>query len=108
MLSSPLRNISIVLVRPQYAGNIGSVCRAMKNMGLSRLILLSPGQDHLSEDGRKMATSARDILEKAEVFTALPDTLSGHRWIAGTSARRGINRGPFIPPREIAAEIIDH
>ena len=60
------QNIAIVLVRPQYAGNIGSVSRAMKNMGLSRLILVSPAQDHLSEEARMMATSARNILEKAE------------------------------------------
>ena len=28
-------NIAIVLVEPQSPGNIGMVCRAMKNMGLS-------------------------------------------------------------------------
>ena len=108
MLSDPLRNIGIVLVRPQYAGNIGSVCRAMKNMGLSRLILVSPEQDPLSAEARMMATSARDILQKAKIFPSLEDALRGFRWIAGTSARRGINRGPFISPREVSAEILQH
>ena len=42
---NPLENIAIVLVRPQYAGNMGSVSRAMKNMGLGRLILVAPEQD---------------------------------------------------------------
>jgi tRNA/rRNA methyltransferase len=108
MAIDPLRNITIVLVRPQYAGNIGSVCRAMKNMGISRLILVSPGQDPLSAEARMMATSARDILQKAKIYSSLEEALQGFRWIAGTSARKGINRGPFISPREISPEILQH
>jgi TrmH family RNA methyltransferase len=108
MANDSLKNITIVLVRPQYAGNIGSVSRAMKNMGLSRLILVSPEQDPLSAEARMMATSAKDILQKAKIFSDLEDALQGFRWIAGTSARKGINRGPFISPREIGPEIIQH
>jgi tRNA/rRNA methyltransferase len=108
VLNNPLPNIAIVLVRPQFAGNIGSVSRAMRNMGLSRLILVSPAQDPLSPEARMMATSAKDILEKAEVFSRLEDALAGFRWIAGTSARKGRNRGPFISPRELCPEIIGH
>ena len=102
----PLENITIVLVRPQYAGNMGSVSRAMKNMGLSRLILVSPEQDPLSAEARMMATSAKEILKGAKVFSSLEEALSGFRWIAATSARKGINRGPFISPKEICPEII--
>jgi tRNA/rRNA methyltransferase len=105
---NPLDNIAIVLVRPQYAGNIGSVARAMKNMGLKRLLLVSPEQDHLSAEARMMATSARDVLEKAAVFPSSEDALKGFRWIAGTSARKGRNRGPFIHPREICSELLGH
>lgn len=101
-------NIAIVLVRPQYAGNIGAVSRAMKNMGLSRLILVSPGQDPLAPEAKMMATSAKDILQKAEVFPTLEKALEGFRWLAGTSARKGRNRGPFITPREISPEILAH
>jgi tRNA/rRNA methyltransferase len=108
MLTEPLQNITIVLVRPQYAGNIGSVCRAMKNMGLSRLILVSPGQDPRSAEARMMATSAKDILHKTKIFSSIEEALQGFRWIAGTSARKGIHRGPFISPREISPEILQH
>ncbi len=107
-LRSPLDNIAIVLVKPQFAGNMGAVSRAMKNFGLSRLILVSPGQDPFSEEGRMMATSARDILERAELFSTSAEALKDFRWIAGTSARKGRNRGPFITPREICPEIITH
>ena len=35
-------NIDIVLVHTTHSGNIGGVARAMKNMGLHRLTLVSP------------------------------------------------------------------
>jgi tRNA/rRNA methyltransferase len=108
MLDNPLKNITIVLVRPQFAGNIGSVCRAMKNMGLSRLILVAPEQDPLAPEGKMMATSAKDILERARILPALEEALLGFRWVAGTSARKGRNRGPFVSPRDISAEIVSH
>ena len=34
--------VQIVLVETSHPGNIGSVARAMKNMGLSRLALINP------------------------------------------------------------------
>ncbi len=108
MRRDPLQNISIVLVRSQSAGNIGSACRAMKNMGLSSLILVAPEEDPLSLEARMMATSAKDVLEKARICQTLGEALLGFRWIVATSARRGKNRGPFISPREISPEIIDH
>jgi len=37
-----LRNIRVVLVSPIYGGNVGSVCRAMKNMGISDLAIAAP------------------------------------------------------------------
>jgi len=102
----PLQNIAIVLVRPQFSGNIGAVSRAMKNMGLSRLILVSPAQSPLSPEAKMMATSARDILERASTFSTMEKALHGFRWVAGTSARKGRLRGPFVSPREICPEII--
>ncbi|RZA14294.1 MAG: hypothetical protein EOP93_18840, partial [Lysobacteraceae bacterium] len=35
-------DIRIVLVGTQHPGNIGSAARAMKTMGLSRLVLVAP------------------------------------------------------------------
>ena len=35
-------NIDIVLVHTTHSGNIGGVARAMKNMGLHRMTLVSP------------------------------------------------------------------
>lgn len=108
MADNPLKNIALVLVRPQFAGNMGAVCRAMKNMGLSRLIMVSPQQDPQSTEARMMALNAKDILQQAEIFPSLEEALKGFRWVAGTSARMGRNRGPFITLREICPEILAH
>ena len=43
-----LTDVIIVLSRPAEAGNVGAVCRAMKNIGLSRLRLAAP---ELAEPG---------------------------------------------------------
>ena len=40
-----LDNIRIVLVNTSHPGNIGAAARAMKNMGLSKLVLVDP-KDH--------------------------------------------------------------
>ena len=37
-----LPNIRVVLVNTSHPGNIGGAARAMKNMGLSRLVLVEP------------------------------------------------------------------
>ena len=40
-----LENIRIVLVNTSHPGNIGAAARAMKNMGLAKLVLVDP-KDH--------------------------------------------------------------
>ena len=37
-------DIRIVLVAPSHPGNVGAAARAMKNMGLSTLVLVNPRQ----------------------------------------------------------------
>ena len=45
----PLPAIRIVLVEPSHPGNIGAVARAMKNMGLSRLVLVQKVRHELQD-----------------------------------------------------------
>ncbi len=62
--------ISIVLVEPQSPGNIGMVCRAMKNMGISNLRLVK-GCMKEHPEAYKFAVSARDLLDNAQMFDSL-------------------------------------
>ena len=59
-----LENIRIVLVSPIYGGNVGSVCRAMKNMGLSDLAIAAPRKDMDFAAAQTMATHANDVLDR--------------------------------------------
>ncbi|MCK5666807.1 MAG: hypothetical protein KAI17_25130, partial [Thiotrichaceae bacterium] len=61
--NSALDNIRIILVNTQFAGNIGGVARAMKNMGLSRLYLVNPSCSLTEKEANIRATSATNILE---------------------------------------------
>lgn len=82
-----LSNIRIVLVEPAGELNIGSVARIMKNMGLTKLVLVNPQGDRYSEDARKMAVHAMDILENATIVHSLPAALAGCQRVVATTVR---------------------
>jgi hypothetical protein len=53
-----LKNIRVVLVNPLYASNVGAVCRAMNNMGLSDLALVAPRADTHGDEVKMWACHA--------------------------------------------------
>ena len=102
-----MENIRIVLVRPQGMMNIGSVARAMKNVGISELALVNPAAPPSHPDARIMAVRAHDILEKALIFHHLNDAIADCTWVIGTTRRMGKGREGIIDPRQMASEIVD-
>jgi tRNA (cytidine32/uridine32-2'-O)-methyltransferase len=101
------KNIRIVLVNTSHPGNIGAAARAMKNMGLSRLYLVSPKQ-YMSQDSVSRAAGAVDVLDDAVVVDDLKQALSGCVWVAGTSARLRTVEWPVYAPRECVAAAIEY
>jgi len=51
MLKSKMKNISIVLYKPKYAGNIGAVARAAKNMGIGDIVVSAAGISTMKKCG---------------------------------------------------------
>ena len=100
-----LDSISIVLVRPKFHENIGSVARAMKNMGLSRLIMVN-GCSPLHANAYKLASGAEDILERAEEFPALREAISEMGCVVGMTSRGGKERTPLLTPETLARKLI--
>ena len=100
-----LNSISILLVRPRYHENIGSAARAMKNMGLNRLIVVD-GSSPLHRDAYKLASGAEDILERAEEFQNLREAISEMGCVVGMTSRAGKERSPLLTPRELVEELI--
>jgi tRNA/rRNA methyltransferase len=100
-----LDSISIVLVRPKFPENIGSVARAMKNMGLGRLVVVN-GCCPLLANAYKLASGAEDILERAEEFPTLREAVSGMGCVVGMTSRGGKERDPDLTPEVLAKKLI--
>ncbi len=87
------------MVEPENPGNIGAAARVMKNFGFRNLVLVNPACDHLSEDARKRAKHANDILSKAKKISF--DKLSIYDYRIGTTSKLGndfnIPRSPMTP-----------
>lgn len=95
-----LSQVRIVLVEPAGALNVGSVARVMKNMGLSRLVLVNPRCDRLSDEARLMAVHAADVLEAAEETATLTDALQGCQRVIATTGRDDTTLNMVLePPR---------
>ena len=62
--------VQIVLVETSHPGNIGSVARAMKNMGLSNLALINP-KKFPHQEAIALAGNAVDILNEAKTFNSI-------------------------------------
>ncbi|MBA1201863.1 tRNA (cytosine(32)/uridine(32)-2'-O)-methyltransferase TrmJ [Pseudomonas capeferrum] len=102
-----LQNIRVVLVNTSHPGNIGGAARAMKNMGLSRLVLVQP-QDFPAHDASARASGADDVLAAAQVVETLEDALVGCNLVLGTSARDRRIPWPLVDPRECGSKVIEH
>jgi len=82
-----LSNIRIILAETTHPGNIGAVARAMKNMGLHDLRLVSP-KIFPSADATSRASGADGILSNAVVCDTLDEALIDCDLVMGASARR--------------------
>ena len=100
-----LDSTSIILVKPRFAENLGSVARAMKNMGLSRLIFVN-GSSPFHANAYKLASGAEDILERAEEFFTVGEAISEMRVVVGFTSRGGRERRPDLTPEALAEKLI--
>jgi tRNA/rRNA methyltransferase/tRNA (cytidine32/uridine32-2'-O)-methyltransferase len=83
----------------------------MKNMGLSRLRLVSPGFDYGGNLAviQARAIHAADVLEKAETFDSLATAVKDCALVIGTTRRRGRHRKQVtMTPSEAAAFLNCH
>jgi tRNA/rRNA methyltransferase len=102
-----LDNVVIILVGTKYPGNIGSVARAMFNMGLSQLVLAEP-QCTINEESFRLARSGKGILESAKICESMKSALEGIHFLAGTSGKSGGYRSTVHTPRAMVPRILDN
>ncbi len=100
-------NITIVLNKPKYPGNVGSVARCARNMGIEKISVVG-NRDLALEEMKQMATHfAAGIVDRIQHFDRLDEALARFHYIVGTTSRRGSARGPVVSPREMAARLVD-
>ena len=96
--------ITFCLVHPENSGNIGSAARAIKNMGFSRLALVSPS-DPRGEEAIRMAYRSHDILNAASLYPDLPSALADARWVVGLTGRKQHDQTATRSIKELASEV---
>ncbi len=94
-----LQNIRVVLVETSHTGNMGSVARAMKTMGLTNLWLVNPLVKPDSQ-AIALAAGASDVIGDAQIVDTLDEALAGCSLVVGTSARSRTLPWPMLDPRE--------
>ena len=99
-----LEQIKIVLVEPSHPGNIGGAARAMKNMGLARLVVVNP-QRYPDPQADWRAAGALDVLDAAQVVASVDEAIADCHWVVGTSTRSRKIPWPVADARQIAARI---
>jgi tRNA/rRNA methyltransferase len=78
-------DILVVLDRPQDAVNIGTVVRAVKNMGFKQLRLVNP-RPFDPQDLVRVAHHAEDVIAAICVYATLDEALADAVYVVGTSA----------------------
>jgi len=98
-----LNNIRIILCQTSHPGNIGAAARAMKTMGITNLVLVSPDKFPHAESNA-LACGAVDLLEHARVCSTLEEALVGCAFAIGLSARKRNLSHELVSVREAAKQ----
>lgn len=98
--------ISIILIEPEKSGNLGAVCRVMKNFGFAELVLVNPKCNPKSQEAKNRTKHAQDILRKVRVVSKMPKL----DYIIGTTAKLGTDynmaRLP-LTPKQLADKLVN-
>lgn len=94
-------HVSVVLVSPARAENIGAAARAMKTMGFSDLRIVN--SDVWQQPAvRWVAHGAGDVIDNVKIFSTLTQALAGIDFTVATTARRRARFHYCVEPAELA------
>jgi len=95
-----------VLVETSHTGNMGSVARAMKTMGLTNLYLVNPLVKPDSQ-AISLAAGASDVIGEAKIVDSLDEAIAGCSLVVGTSARSRSLPWPMLDARECGVKSVE-
>ncbi|RDE24489.1 tRNA (cytosine(32)/uridine(32)-2'-O)-methyltransferase TrmJ [Motiliproteus coralliicola] len=100
-----LSNIRIVMINTFHPGNIGAAARAMKNMGLSELVLVEP-RLFPDPEASSRAASATDLLDNARIVSSLSEAIADCPLVIGASARSRSFPWPMLDAEQCATKAV--
>ncbi|MDA8477655.1 tRNA/rRNA methyltransferase [Citrobacter sp. Awk 4] len=92
--------LTIILVAPARAENIGAAARAMKTMGFTDLRIVD-SQAHLEPATRWVAHGSGDIIDNVSVFPTLAEALHDVEFTVATTARSRAKFHYYATPAEL-------
>jgi tRNA/rRNA methyltransferase len=105
--TSLFKRLRFVMVETSRAGNIGSAARALKTMGFTDLVLVTPKCEHPLDDPEAVAfaSGATDVLASARIVGSMAEALEGCNFAAAVSARLREFSPPVWTPRSLAGHV---
>lgn len=96
--------ISIVLVAPARAENVGAAARAMKTMGFSEMRIVD-SRAHLEPAAGWVAHGSGDVLDKITCYQTLEEALADVDFTIATTARSRARFHYYATPQELVPMI---
>ena len=101
-----LSRIRVVLSHTSHPGNTGSTARAMKTMGLSRLVLVNPKR-FPDPEAVALSSNAEDVLVAAQVVSSMGEALAGTVLSVAAVGHTYDLSQRFVTCRTAASEIVE-
>jgi len=99
-------NITIVLHKPRVPENIGAAARAICNMGIHQLIVVSPSHFDLIKVMKLATHAAAQVVEGIKNYATLKEALAPFHYVVGSTARLGGQRQIICSPSTLAQRLI--
>jgi len=96
--------VRVILVETTHPGNIGAAARAMKNMGLTELVLVNPYK-FPDEEAMYRSASAEDVVASARVVETVDEAIADCQLVIGTSARERRIPWPLLTAKECGEKV---
>lgn len=104
-----MSRVRVVLVRPQVAGNIGAVARAMENFAAGQLVLVQPRASPTAREALERSTHGEHRLHSARIVETLEQALDGVVFALGASRRRGpVHQERDYSSRDLGQLVAEH
>ena len=96
--------ICFILVRTEFASNLGAAARVMKNTGFAKLVLVQP-QCEVGAEARMLAMKGAEVLDQASFFPSLEEAAKPLDLILGTTGRLS-PRAHTLNSRVLAEQVV--